>query len=252
MKGVHVIAVANQKGGEGKTTTALNLAFGLARRGMHTLLMDLDPQANSTGIFVSPDSLERSMYDVFNSKTPLSEIIVETGHPNLQLAPSRITLAEVESFALSVDAPYVVRDALQALKGYDVVVIDCPPSLSIFTINALGAASHVVIPAQAEKFSVDGMTGLQNTINSIKRRINPDLQVAGALVTQLKPKTVLNKTILPVLSQYFPVFEAAISEGVAIGESHVARQSIYDYAPDSKQSQEYQAFVEELLHDLKN
>ncbi|MBX7058526.1 MAG: AAA family ATPase [Leptospirales bacterium] len=252
MKKTYIIAVANQKGGEGKTTTALNLAFGLARRNIPTLLMDLDPQANSTGIFLPPDSLEKSMYDVFNSQTPLAEVIVETGRPNLSLAPSRITLAEVESFALNVDAPYVVRDALQTLKGFEMVVIDCPPSLSIFTINALSAATHVVIPAQAEKFSVDGMTGLQGTINSIKRRINPELQVAGALVTQLKPKTVLNKTILPVLSQYFTVFDAAISEGVAVGESHVARQSIFDYAPDSKQAQEYDSFIAELLHELKD
>lgn len=252
MKKPFVIAVANQKGGEGKTTTALNLAFGLALRNHKTLLMDLDPQANSTGIFVDPDTLEQSMYDVFNSKLPLSKVIVESGRPNLQIAPSKITLAEVESFSMNVDAPYVVRDALQALDGYEFVVVDCPPSLSIFTINALVAATHVVVPAQAEKFSVDGMSGLQNTINSIKRRINPDLEILGALVTQLKPKTVLNKTILPVVSQFFRVFEATISEGVAVGESHLAGKSIFDYAPDSKQASEYNAFLDEVLRELKN
>ena len=247
----HVIAIANQKGGEGKTTTAINMGFGLARMGNKTLLMDMDPQANTTGIFLDPDTLEKSMYDAFNTKTPLEEIIRDTGHKNLSLAPARITLAEVESFSLNVDAPYVVRDLLQSLPDYDFIVIDCPPALSIFTINALVAATHVVIPAQAEKFSIDGMSGLQNTINSIKRRINPDLDILGALVTQLKPKTVLNKTILPVVSQFFPVFESTISQGIAIGESHLAKQSIFDYAPDSKQAGEYQAFLEEMLNGIK-
>lgn len=247
-----IIAIANQKGGEGKTTTAINMGFGLAREGYNTLLMDIDPQANTTGIFVDPDDLELSMYDIFSSKTSLADIILKTDHDRLSLAPSKITLAEVESFSLTVDAPYVIRDLLQPLKEYEFIVIDCPPALSIFTINALAAATHVVVPAQAEKFSVDGMSGLQNTINSIKRRINPDLQILGALVTQLKPKTVLNKTILPVVSQFFPVFDATISQGIAIGESHLAKQSIFDYAPDSKQAAEYKAFLKEVLNGVKN
>ncbi|MEQ9364254.1 MAG: ParA family protein [Leptospirales bacterium] len=247
-----VIAIANQKGGEGKTTTAINMGFGMAREGHNTLLMDMDPQANTTGIFVNPDELELSMYDIFNSKTSLADIIIKTGHDRLSLAPSKITLAEVESFSLTVDAPYVIRDLLQPLKEYEFIVIDCPPALSIFTINALAAATHVVVPAQAEKFSIDGMSGLQNTINSIKRRINPDLQILGALVTQIKPKTVLNKTILPIVSQFFPVFDATISQGIAIGESHLAKQSIFDYAPDSKQAAEYTAFLKEVLNGVKN
>ena len=248
---LHTIAITNQKGGEGKTTTAINLAFGLAKKGFPTLLMDLDPQANTTGIFVNPDDIGKSMYDLFNDKLSLQEIIIDTEQENLKLAPSQISLAEVESFSLSVDAPYAIRDAIGNLQGFEFVVMDCPPSLSIFTINALVAATHVVIPAQAEKFSIDGMTGLQNTINSIKRRINPDLQIAGALVTQLKPKTVLTKTILPVVSKFFHVFESTISEGVAVGESHLSKKSIFDYAPDSKQAREYTHFLEELLSEFK-
>jgi chromosome partitioning protein len=251
MKSGYIIAITNQKGGEGKTTTAINLAFGLARKGHKTLLIDLDPQANTTGIFHDPEGIEKTMYNLFTGTATMREILLDTDYPDLKIAPSKITLAEVESMGLNVDAPYIVRDAISQISGFDFIIIDCPPSLSIFTINALVAATHVVVPAQAEKFSIDGMAGLQNTIDSIRRRINPDLQVAGALVTQLKPKTVLTKTILPVVSQFFSVFKTTISAGVAIGESHLAKKSIYDYAPDSKPAKEYESFVEELIGELK-
>lgn len=253
MKRPFIIAVANQKGGEGKTTTAINLACGFARHDRQTLLVDLDPQANSTGIFIDPESAEHSMYDIFNASATMQQIVQQTRSKNLDLGPSRITLAEMEAIGNNVDAPYLVRDALQALKKkYDYIVIDCPPSLSIFTVNALVAATHVVIPAQAEKFSIDGMKGLQTTINSVKRRINPDLEILGAVVTQSKKQTVLHKTVLPVLDQYFPTFKATISTGVVVGESHLARQSIYDYAPESRQAREYEALLEEVLHELED
>lgn len=249
----YIIAIANQKGGEGKTTTAINLAYGLAHfHHRRTLLLDLDPQGNTSGIFVDTEHLDVSMHNVFNHEKNLIEILKETSEPDLYVAPSKINLAEVEASALNVDAPFLIRDALHDLEGFDFAVIDCPPSLSIFTINALVAATHVIIPAQAEKFSIDGMSGLQNTINSIQRRLNPDLMIAGALITQLKPKTVLTKTILPVVSQFFPVFESTVSQGVSVGESHLARNTIFQYAPDCKQAKEYEAFVEELLHGLEN
>jgi chromosome partitioning protein len=151
----------------------------------------------------------------------------------------------------SVEAPYLLRDSLQVVeKDFDFCIIDCPPSLSIFTINALVASNFVIIPLQAEKFSVDGIVGLQQTISSIKKRINPNLEIMGALITQLKPQTLLTKTIVPVLNKYFKIFENSISDGVAIGESHLAKKSVFDYNKSSRQAQEYEGFVEEFLSEL--
>lgn len=248
----YIIAIANQKGGEGKTTTAVNLSFGLARKKKNTLLIDLDPQANSSGIFIEPSDTEKTMYDIFNDTARMKDVVYKTADPLLHIAPSNVTLAEMEAISAHIDAPYMVRDAVSQIKDdFSYIIMDCPPSLSVFTINALVAATHVIIPAQAEKFSIDGMTGLQKTINSVKNRINKNLSILGAVVTQSKEQTVLHKTILPVLSEFFPVFQSTISTGVVVGESHLARQSIYSYAPKSKQAKEYMGLVEEVIDELE-
>jgi chromosome partitioning protein len=247
------VSIANQKGGEGKTTTSLNLAIGLARRGKRTLIIDMDPQANSTGIFLNPETSAKNLYHVFNKKAKMGEVVQNVYSENLFLAPSSTNLAELEAISSnSVEAPYILRDSLQNVeKDFDFCIIDCPPSLSIFTINSLVASNFVIIPLQAEKFSVDGIVGLQQTISSIKKRINPNLEIMGALITQLKPQTLLTKTIVPVLNKYFKIFEHSISDGVAIGESHLAKKSVFDYNKSSRQAQEYEGFVEEFLSELK-
>ncbi|MEM7179522.1 MAG: ParA family protein [Spirochaetota bacterium] len=247
-----VVSITNQKGGEGKTTTSINLADGLARRNKKTILLDIDPQGNSTSIFANNSSLDHSLYDVFKAKALVKEIILPTANEDLFLAPTNMQLAEMETLSgSSVEAPYLLRDAMEGLDDFDFCIIDCPPSLSIFTINALVASDFVLIPLQAEKFSVDGILGLQQTINSIKKRINPNLQIMGALITQVKAHTVLTRTIAPVLKKYFKVFQTTISEGVAVGESHLARSSVYSYNQKSRQSQEYESFTEEFLNELK-
>ena len=252
MKIPTTIAIANQKGGEGKTTTSINLAHGCALSGKKTLLIDIDPQGNSSGIFTDVNDLKLSVTDLFTQKKDITKITVNTKYEKLDLLPSNIGLAEVELSALNVEAPYVLRDSILTLGNkYDIIIIDCPPSLSVFTVNALVSADYVVIPLQAEKFSIDGIKGLQSTIESIKRRINPNLQIMGALVTQLKSNTVLTKTILPVIQNYFPVFNSSISTGVAIGESHLSQKSVLDYSPTIKQSKEYFSFVKEVLDAIE-
>ncbi len=211
-------------------------------------MIDMDPQGNTSGIFIDVDDLEISASELFQQKAAIKDIIKDTKYKNLTILPSTISMAEVEFSGLNVEAPYVLRDAIGEIKNdYDFIVIDCPPSLSIFTVNALVASDYVVVPLQAEKFSIDGIKGLQNTIESIKRRINPDLRILGALVTQLKSNTVLTKTILPVIQNYFPVFKNSISSGVAVGESHLSKQTLIDYNPEVKQAKEYSAFVKEVL-----
>ena len=256
-KGPKIIAIANQKGGEGKTTTTINLAYGLSRNSASVLVVDMDPQANTTSVFAKRNTTpSKTLKEVFNRTNELSSLIIETQYPNIRLAPASIALAEIEASMLNVDAPYILRDAIAKFAAsatqVEYIVIDCPPTLSVFTVNALVAATHVLIPAQAEKFSVDGMSGLQKTINSIKNRINPDLLVLGVLITQLKKKTLLNQTVLPVISQFYPVFKQTISQGVSVGESHLARKSVPDYAPNSKQAKEYLSFVKEFLHELES
>ena len=246
------IAIANQKGGEGKTTTALNISHGLALRGYKTLLVDIDPQGNSSGIYIDPQTQNISIADLFLNNKTVSNVIQKTKYDNLFLIPSKINLAEVEFSSLNVEAPYMLRDAFSKSKEkFDYVIIDCPPSLSILTINALVYANSVIVPLQAEKFSLDGIQGLQTTIDSIKRRINPELTILGALITQLKSYTVLTKKILPVIKNYFPVFQSTISAGVSVGESHLVQKTVLDYNPSSKQAQEYLSLVDEVENAIK-
>ncbi|MCB1159978.1 MAG: ParA family protein [Leptospiraceae bacterium] len=247
-----IVSITNQKGGEGKTTTSINLADGLARRGKKTILLDIDPQSNASSIYLNGQEINHSVYDVFKHRLKIKEILLPSYHKNLSIAPAILQLAEMETIsANSVEAPYILKDSLEGLNSFDFCIIDCPPSLSIFTINALVASNYVIIPLQAEKFSVDGIVGLQQTIGSIKKRINPKLEILGALITQLKAHTVLTKTISPILNKYFRVFNSTISEGVSIGESHLARQSVFNYNSKSRQAKEYEAFTEEFLNELK-
>src|SRR5436309_14928686 len=187
-----IITIANQKGGVGKTTTAINLSAAIAHRGKRTLLIDLDPQANTTIAFFESGAISASMFDVLSeTRTPMANIIKPTKDPMLFVGPGRLALAKLEqALAGQFDAPYRLKDALTPiLKNYDCVIVDTPPSLGILTVNALVASTHLLVPIQAAYFAIEGTDDLLETYERIRARPNPELKVLGVLITLFDKRT---------------------------------------------------------------
>jgi chromosome partitioning protein len=248
-----IIAIANQKGGVGKTTTAINLAAGLASKGMKTLLVDLDPQANSSMSFLDIRQLKATMYDALTmDDVHMPAIIVPAEKiPNLAVAPSTIALAKIEAKLIGeLDSHYRLKDELLKVQdSYDYVIIDTPPTLGIITVNALVAATHVLIPIQASYFALEGTDDLLETIDKIKLRANPQLQILGALITMYDKRTLLAKDILEQIQSVFgvKVFNTIITKSVRLEESPAYRESIFSFAPRSTGAFEYYRLSEEVL-----
>jgi len=247
-----IIAVTNQKGGVGKTTSSINVSAALAHLGYKVLLVDVDSQANaSTGVGVYKGDAKRTIFDLFVDNLEPKSVVLATSEKNLYLIPSSQELSGIDSLIMSdKKREFKLKEKLEVIKDdYDYIIVDCPPSLGLLTINALTAADSTLIPVQCEYYALEGLTQLLNTIRIVQKRLNPNLAIEGVLLTMLDPRTTLGKDVINDVRRYFKekVFNTIIPRLVRLSEAPSHGKSIIDYDLASKGSQYYIDLAKEVV-----
>ncbi len=248
-----IYALANQKGGVGKTTTAVNLGAYLSTLGIKVMIVDLDPQSNATSsLGIDKNGVAHSTYNVLIDRLPLADVVVPTGWKHLSLAPASPVLAGAEVELVSIIArEFLLRKALEQMDDdYAYILIDCPPSLGLLTVNALSAAADgVIIPVQCEYLALEGLSELLNTIRLVRESLNPQLVIRGLLMTMYDARTNLANQVVEEVKRYFPdqVFKSIIPRNIRLGEAPSFGKPIMDYDPKSAGARAYQTLTVELL-----
>ena len=255
----HILALANQKGGVGKTTTAINLAAGLAELGMRVLLVDIDPQGNSsTGLGIRPDARKKTSYDLIVDGTDLQDVVIETGLPNVMIIPANADLSSADLDIVSSERrSYLLHDALRRPEmdayGFDYILIDCPPALSLLTINALVACNSVLVPLQCEFFALEGLSQLMLTIRDVRRSANPDLRIEGVVLTMHDKRNRLTAQVEADARANMGdlVMRTTIPRNVRISEAPSYALPVLTYDPSSKGAEAYRALALEVAERRK-
>lgn len=247
-----VFAIANQKGGVAKTTTAINLSACMTELGKRVLLVDLDPQGNaSSGVGVIKQKLSRCIYDVLINDIPLEQVIMKTDQKGLKVVPARIELAGAEIELVAQNSREgKLRNAIETVKAdYDFIIIDCPPSLGLLTLNALTAATDVIIPIQCEYYALEGLTLLMNTLERVRKHLNPNLTILGALLTMFDARTNLAIQVVDEVKKYFPrkVFRTIVPRNVRLSEAPSHGKAINTYDTRSRGAEVYRDLAKEVL-----
>ncbi len=250
---MRIYAVANQKGGVGKTTTTISLGAALAEKGMRVLVVDLDPQGNATtGLGVDGRRFERSVYDVLLNDVPMVDIVEPTGYNNLFVAPATLDLAGVEQELSSIISREMrLKRALASVEGdFDFIFIDCPPSLGLITINAFAAATDIIVPVQTEFYALEGLTQLQRIVNLVRDNLNPTLRISKVVLTMYDSRNTLSGDVAREVRRYFEeeLCRTVIPRTVRLAEAPSFGQPITVFDPSSKGAKAYRLLAEEILN----